>query len=358
MKAKVYFIITIAIQIILAIYSIVAADSIVQTQLEDIQETVNMIPEMEQDLIGLAMTEKEVIVVSVLNMLFNAFASIVVLKNQIVKNKRTLIAIYAIYLMTTPNALSSWISVINIIVLLCIKRENKDDKKKFNMKGAEETLKVECTRVEKKQVVLMVVLVFAYLLQLIPDTILPESDTFLMIYIGSIYLTLLVLSFVIFWKDIKIGFKLIKANFKTYIKYTLKVLGVMYIFYFMAAMISAFTTEQITSVNQQMLEMIPIGILAPIAIIWAPMVEESIYRGVIRKFIKNDKVYIIISSVLFGLAHVIGETTIEAVIANGIQYAILGGGFAYIYCKTNNMAGNIIAHSAYNTLGVLLMVLA
>ena len=357
MKAKVYLVIAIAIQIILAIYSIPTADSIVQTQLADVQETVNMMPEMEQDLMGLVMTEKEVVVVSLLNILLNIIALIVVLKNQIVKRKGTLISIYVVYLMTTPNALASWISVINIIVLLCIKRVNKEDKKKFNMKEAEETLKVEGTRIEKKKVLLMLAIVLVYLLQLIPDSLLPNSTTFLLIYIASIYLTLLVLCIIAFWKDIKNGFKLIKANFKIYVKYTLRVLGIMFIFYFMAAMISAFTTEQITSVNQQMLEMIPIGILAPIAIIWAPIVEETLYRGVIRKFVKNNAVYIIISSVLFGLAHVVGEATIETAIANGIQYAILGGGFTYIYCKTNNMAGNIIAHSAYNTLGVLLMLL-
>lgn len=357
MKTKVYFVIIIAIQIILAIYSIATADSIVQTQLADIQETANMMPGMEQDLMSLVMTKREVVVVSLSNILLNIIALIVVLKNQIVKRKGTLIAIYVIYLMTTPNTLASWIAVINIIVLLCIKRGNKEDKKKLNMKEAEETLKVEGTRIEKKKIILMVVLVLVYLLQLIPDSMLPESKTFLIIYIGSIYLALLVLSISVFWKDIKNGFKLIKANFKTYVKYTLRVLGIMFIFYFMAAMISAFTTEQIDPVNQQILEVLPMGILAPIAIIWAPIVEESLYRGVIRKLIKNDIVYIIISSVLFGLAHVMGEATIGAAIANGIPYAILGGGFTYIYCKTNNMAGNIIAHSAYNTLGVLLMLL-
>lgn len=341
------------IQIIVAIYSIITASDIVQAQIDELQQISNILPDMQQNLEMFAMTTKQVITMSVINIILNIVAGIIVLKNKTVERKGSLIAIYIICSLTTPNTLVSWITAINVIVLSCIKRE----KKKLNMKEAEETLKLEQSRTSKKQMVLIIVFVGVYLLQLIPASVLPDSKVFLIAFTIFDHLLPLVLAMIAFWKDIKEGVKVIKENYKTYIKYTLRVLGIMLLFYFIANVVTIFTTNKATSVNQETLEMLPIIFVAPMAIIWAPIVEESLYRGVIRKLIKNDILYIILSSFIFGLMHTIGEASLELAIATSVPYAIIGGAFAYIYAKTNNLACNIIAHCAYNTLGVLLMFL-
>lgn len=93
----------------------------------------------------------------------------------------------------------------------------------------------------------------------------------------------------------------------------------------------------------------------PAAVLWAPIVEELIFRGSLRRFIKNDKLFIVVSAVVFGLIHTIVETTLINVFVMAIPYMILGGFFAYVYAKTDNICNNILAHAFQNAVGMLLV---
>ena len=42
------------------------------------------------------------------------------------------------------------------------------------------------------------------------------------------------------------------------------------------------------SANQEALNGLPLWFMIPVACIWAPVVEEAIFRGVIRRFIPNN----------------------------------------------------------------------
>ena len=113
-----------------------------------------------------------------------------------------------------------------------------------------------------------------------------------------------------------------------------------------------FISKQSTSVNQSTLESLPKWFVIPAAIIWAPIVEELVFRGVLRRFIKKDALFIIISALLFGLMHTIDEQSLLNVIIWTIPYSVLGGFLAYIYDKTNNICTNILLHSFINIIAL------
>ena len=84
------------------------------------------------------------------------------------------------------------------------------------------------------------------------------------------------------------------------------------------------------------------------------IVEESVFRGTIRRFIKNDVVFILLSAVVFGAIHTVHETTVLNKIIMTIPYATLGGFLAYIYAKSENIMTNIFAHFLQNTIATVL----
>lgn len=63
------------------------------------------------------------------------------------------------------------------------------------------------------------------------------------------------------------------------------------------------------SVIETLLDSAPIMMIISICVI-APIEEEMIFRGAIRKIIKNKKVYIAVSGLIFGLMHVTGSLTL------------------------------------------------
>ena len=94
-------------------------------------------------------------------------------------------------------------------------------------------------------------------------------------------------------------------------------------------------------------------------ILYAPFVEEILFRKCIRKIIMgNDKIvkiaYILISAIIFGLVHVL---TLEASfydILMGIPYMVVGLSFGYIYVKTGNIFATIQFHLMHNTILLIL----
>ena len=131
-------------------------------------------------------------------------------------------------------------------------------------------------------------------------------------------------------------------------------MGIMYIFLMIAGEVCYLITHKVTSENQSLINSLPIWFMILTAVFIAPIVEETVYRGVLRLFIKNDKLFIIISAIIFGLSHSIIETNITNVIFMSIPYAIVGGTLARMYVKTNNLTVNITCHAFYNIIAIIL----
>lgn len=92
------------------------------------------------------------------------------------------------------------------------------------------------------------------------------------------------------------------------------------------------------------------------ACIFAPFMEEMIFRKSLRKVFETDIVFILVSGFLFGLAHnisVIGTSSIIYI----IPYGLFGCVFAYAYAKKKNIFIPIVMHMMHNTILVLISLL-
>ena len=89
-------------------------------------------------------------------------------------------------------------------------------------------------------------------------------------------------------------------------------------------------------------------ILALIAItLFAPIVEEFIYRKSLQDCFNNKNLYIIVSGLIFGLIHVIGSPNpLDYLFI--ISYGLFGACFAKILSETDNIYSTIMVHMFHN----------
>ncbi len=169
----------------------------------------------------------------------------------------------------------------------------------------------------------------------------------------------------VYRKDVIPNFKdFIKNNikyFKKYIKYWFIMLGLMML---SNLIIINFTSTDVSN-NQQIivdtLKYAPIYTFI-VSVLIAPILEELVFRLSFRKIIsKNNILYIIISGLIFGSMHVIGDFNSIIDLLFIIPYSIPGFIFAYIYSKSNNICISMSIHFIHNgimmSLQILLMLL-
>lgn len=141
-------------------------------------------------------------------------------------------------------------------------------------------------------------------------------------------------------------------------------LGIMFIANLISSVLASglsvifnYTAE--TSANQaaiiQMLKS-PYMILMIInAVIFAPIVEELVFRKAFFSIIKNKWMALVVSSLMFSLIHIISEPTLGGFIVNLVIYGGSGVGFGYIYLNhKENIYSTIIVHALWNLMSVLL----
>lgn len=107
--------------------------------------------------------------------------------------------------------------------------------------------------------------------------------------------------------------------------------------------------------NQMALEQLGLSpiLLIVLTIIVAPMVEETVMRGIILgRLFKNSYLGVIVSSFLFGLLHMPSD------IGSWIIYGGMGLVLALVYHKTEKLEYTIAIHLINNALGVFLMLLS
>ena len=95
-----------------------------------------------------------------------------------------------------------------------------------------------------------------------------------------------------------------------------------------------------------------------VILIYTPYVEEIIFRKSIFHIIKNKFLYVVVSSILFGLLHVIGDgnvTNIGNFFLLLIPYTYFGVVLALSYLKTKNIFIPIMCHLLYSSILILLL---
>ena len=336
MKKHFYYFVSSITQILLSIYAIINSESI----MNDIMSTTSLLPEYMQEEIT-SISNIYVILIAAISLLINLLILFIIFRKTVTKKK--IIALSILNIIFAPLELITYIAIINLILSITIKNDIID--------------KVEIPSLEikrdKKYILKAIALTLVYVFQFFIKYLPINTNITGYIFEGILFILSIIAFLDIFKEEIKLFF----SNFRSYMKYILPKIGGAYLIYIIVSLISISITKQTTSVNQQALETLNIWYLLFAAVIWAPIVEETIFRRCIRLFIKNDKLFIIVSALIFGLLHTMNESSLLNVIIVGLPYITLGGYLAYIYTKTNNSLSNMFSHMLINTFAVIVMIL-
>lgn len=88
----------------------------------------------------------------------------------------------------------------------------------------------------------------------------------------------------------------------------------------------------------------------------APIVEEIAFRKTVKAITNNKFLFLLISSLLFGLAHVVNSSTTWVEYAYLVPYAFLGLALALAYHKTDSIWTSIFMHIVHNTVLIILSI--
>lgn len=356
MKRKVYLLVSSIIQIISSIYLIINANEVVKETLESIKEVYKMFPEDYQDRVTNLFQNGGVIFIigtACTSIILNILIFILVMNNKMINKRGVLIGLSSVSVLTSSTLTSSILSIVNIIVLVTIKNEEVSEV----LKEKKEIPKIKYKKASGKEIIFSIILFLAYFSQFIWEGLIPDNKILAFLIAISFYVIMFILVICLFWDKISNDFKLFKNNFKEYMEYIIPKYGLMIITFIIVSLICTFITKNGTSVNQEAVEALPKLMLIILSVIWAPVVEETIFRGVIRRFIKNDIVFIILSAFVFGFLHAASETSIINIIVMTIPYATLGGFLSYIYAKSNNLVNNMFVHSVWNLIAATISIL-
>ena len=280
-------------------------------------------------------------VINILNLIF---------VSKLIKYKKLLIAINIIQMLF--GGIIHIIGGIIATVLLFLDTRDVVEEPKEPLKLPE----LEKLKVKRRWIYLLLwtaLFIFFYL-ALIPmpflQNIPPLARIFLLYGIQALILGYLLR------KDIKRDFLTFKGNFKTYMKYIFPKLGIFFLVYIIISVPIALLAGQI-STNQSQLNELPLALTTTMAILFAPILEEFMFRGLLRKFIPNNTAFMIISGLIFGAAHMLYAEENLIMYIYIIPYTLLGYFLARTYAKTNNIFTNISIHFLWNTFAVLLNVI-
>ncbi len=179
----------------------------------------------------------------------------------------------------------------------------------------------------------------------------------------SILAHIILVAFLImlYYKDLRLEVKIYRDSFKENFKKSFKtyILGFMGMVFF-NLLISIFL-KNISANEEQVREMLYTStFLSMISIsIIAPLGEELVFRKSLDPIIKNKWVYVIISGILFGLAHIatnfLSGTFVLTDLIYILPYGSLGASFALMDRDTKTVCSSMVIHAIHNTFTALLL---
>lgn len=174
--------------------------------------------------------------------------------------------------------------------------------------------------------------------------------------LGIEFLFIVFISF-IFRKDLiknfKDFFKNINTYIQKYIKYWFCAYGLMIISNFLIITLFPDSVATNQEIANSTFQKAPVYMFISAAL-FAPIVEEIIFRLSLRKIFKNDTLFIIISGLVFGSLHVIGSFEKVVDLIYIIPYSIPGLIFAYTLVKSKNIAVPISLHFFHNSFTMIM----
>ena len=174
------------------------------------------------------------------------------------------------------------------------------------------------------------------------------------------YIVMILLNIIVFYEDLKRDFKYFKEYFREYNILVFKTYLKSLVALFIISLAVRMYTGLSTSTNQESINiMFDSNMILTIflAVIYAPFVEELLFRGIFRKFIKNKYVFIILSGFIFGLMHVIDDYQSIKELLYIFVYGSLGCFLANLYYNSNNIFTNMYMHFMQNSISVIALLL-
>lgn len=216
-----------------------------------------------------------------------------------------------------------------------------------------------------KTILIFVLFNYSWLFQLIPVFVfnidvanLSGSTNVLLNAFSSICLAIIL--FLIFRKDITKEFKKFKDNFSNNMD-----IGLRYWFMGLASMMAfnaiinvAFNAGQAGNEQavQSMIGSLPWMMLINAGIL-APWNEELVFRKSLKDIFKNKWLFALAAGLLFGLAHVLGNTQVWYDWLFILPYGSLGVAFALSYHESDTVFTPIAFHMIHNIALVLISII-
>ncbi len=210
---------------------------------------------------------------------------------------------------------------------------------------------------------LTVIAIYLFLpeLQFIPFKLLKIDMNKLPLFIKLTYsivyeLIMLLMIMAVFRKRLATDFKDLKVNhkiyFDTYFKYWLLAISLMML---SNAIIMVFVKD--IPANEELVRKIftisPLYIYIT-AVIFAPIMEELVFRLGFRYIFKNDVIFILCSGLAFGGMHIVSSASNFGQLLYIIPYSIPGFIFAYALVKSKNIFVPMGLHFIHN--GILVSI--
>ena len=161
-----------------------------------------------------------------------------------------------------------------------------------------------------------------------------------------------VVAVLVFLPELKRDVPLFFRRFPSYFGFFLpKFCVFLLIYYVVAFTLAVFIGEE--AANQSVLKNYPLKVLVLLALFYAPILEEILYRGFLRRLIHGKMLFIVVSSLFFAVIHMLHPGQSFAQLFYIFDYALLGGFLAYLYVKTDNICVAMLGHFSLNLLALL-----
>lgn len=336
-------------------YLIYCSKEVLDETLHSIAEVYAIFPIEFQERITNIMNSSGIyfiIIPAIACIIFNAVILFLAFSDRIVKKRGLLIFLSVLCIVFSSSFVSMILAAFNLIILLSIKKKEKD-------KIVKEKKKIPSTTTidkkgSKKELIYSAIIFGFYFSQFIWKNFLPDNNRIiLLLAIILFYVTMYILVFTLFGNIIICDCKKLFKNFGAYIEYDLPRYSFMFLSFIFINLICIIITKNATSINQKTVESLPKLIMFVLAVLWAPIVEEVVFRGCIKKFINTKIVFIVLSAFVFGFLHAAVEESLLNILITTLPYATLGGWLAYIYYDTDNIVNNILIHATWNFFAVI-----
>ena len=201
------------------------------------------------------------------------------------------------------------------------------------------------------------ILLFIFAYCFYNDNIKDMPDVFYYLAMSLKYF-LIIIFYLFYYKNyLKEKWKDFRLNFKKYSKIAFNdwIIGfiIMYVSNIFIMRIIE-TTGQNEEAIQKLISATPIFAIL-LTTLFAPIIEEMIFRKNLQDCFKNKKIFMILSRLIFGFIHVMGTSNyLEYLLI--IPYGALGVSFAHTLNETDNIYPSIMMHAIHNGFLTLLSI--